>query len=164
MSDLTEDMFDNESADTCSSEMPFSASSTAEMSRNPNVTLSSPGAMTPASTIMNSSISLERQEPTIIIVLIVEGGSSKPGVRQELEIKLRQNTAFGKLASLLRTKFDQTEKHVLHFYKLRSHNTIFGDWRIIFDTDTAASLNLKDRAQLRFEPSQTEALDVSKML
>lgn len=32
------------------------------------------------------------------------------------------------------------------------------------DCFVSTELNLKDRAQLRFEPSQTEALDVSKML
>ncbi|KAG2161224.1 hypothetical protein JADG_000963 [Aureobasidium aubasidani] len=140
MPDLTEDMFDNESVDTCSSEMPFSASSMAEMSRNQSVTLSSPGAMTPTSTIMNSSTNLEMDEPTTIILLAVY--NRKGNLEKNVEIKLRMNTSFGKLATLLRTKFDQTEKHVLRYHhKPKGESSMAHEWRIIFETDTPASVS-----------------------
>lgn len=45
----------------------------------------------------------EMLEPTTTVVLMVE---KFLGGYERLEIKLRQNSSFGKLASLLRTKFD----------------------------------------------------------
>ncbi|TIA48213.1 hypothetical protein D6C83_05063 [Aureobasidium pullulans] len=96
----------------------------------------------------------ETQEPTIIIVLMVEKPISG---YERLEIKMRRNSSFGKLASLLRTKFDYAAKHVLQTGDL-------DEWKIIFDTDTPASLKLEDRAQLRFVRSDIEPLDASKIL
>ncbi|THW36007.1 hypothetical protein D6D21_08924 [Aureobasidium pullulans] len=80
MSDLTEDMFDNESADTCSSDMQLAAP-----------------------TMTSYATDSEMLEPTTTVVLMVE---KFLGGYERLEIKLRQNSSFGKLASLLRTKFD----------------------------------------------------------
>ncbi|THW77900.1 hypothetical protein D6D18_09838 [Aureobasidium pullulans] len=122
------------------------SASMAEMSRNQNVTLSSPGAMTPTSTIMNSSTNLDMDEPTTIILLAVY--NHKDYLEKKVEIKLRMNTSFGKLATLLRSKGKYTAY----------------EWRIIFESDTPASLNLEDRAQLRFEVTQDEILDASNML
>ncbi|THY12060.1 hypothetical protein D6D02_05413 [Aureobasidium pullulans] len=131
MSDLTEDMFDNESADTCSSDMQLAAPK-----------------MTSYATVP------EMLEPTITVVLMVEKPISG---YERLEIKLRQNSSFGKLAPLLRTKFDYAAKHVLQTGDL-------DECKIIFDTDTPASLKLEDRAQLRFVRSDIEPLDASKIL
>ncbi|THY06073.1 hypothetical protein D6D03_02620 [Aureobasidium pullulans] len=131
MSDLTEDMFDNESADTCSSDMQLAAPT-----------------MTSYATVP------EMLEPTITVVLMVEKPISG---YERLEIKLRQNSSFGKLAPLLRTKFDYAAKHVLQTGDL-------DEWKIIFDTDIPASLNLEDRAQLRFVRSDIVPLDASKIL
>ncbi|THY52516.1 hypothetical protein D6C98_05243 [Aureobasidium pullulans] len=131
MSDLTEDMFDNESADTCSSDMQLAAPTMTSHATDP-----------------------EMLEPTITVVLMVEKPISG---YERLEIKLRQNSSFGKLASLLRTKFDYAAKHVLQTGDL-------DEWKIIFDTDTPASLKLEDRAELRFVRSDIEPLDTSKIL
>lgn len=73
----------------------------------------------------------ETQEPTITIVLMV--GKPISGY-ERLEIKLRQNSSFGKLAPLLRTKFDYAAKHVLQTGDL-------DEWKVIFDTDTPASVS-----------------------
>lgn len=88
---------------------------------------------------MNSSTNLDMDEPTTIILLAVH---SREGFhKKNVEIKLRMNTSFGKLATLLRTKFDQTEKHVLRYrYKLRGKFTAY-EWRIIFESDTPASVS-----------------------
>ncbi|THZ21608.1 hypothetical protein D6C89_06537 [Aureobasidium pullulans] len=131
MPELTEDMFDNESVDTSSSDMQFAAPT-----------------MTSYATVP------EMLEPTITVVLMVEKPISG---YERLEIKLRQNSSFGKLAPLLRTKFDYAAKHVLQTSDL-------DEWKIIFDTDTPASLKLEDRAQLRFVRSDIEPLDASKIL
>lgn len=56
---------------------------------------------------MNSSTNLEMDEPTTIILLAVY--NRKGNLEKNIEIKLRMNTSFGKLATLLRSKFDQTE-------------------------------------------------------
>ncbi|THW32739.1 hypothetical protein D6D22_09472 [Aureobasidium pullulans] len=131
MPELTEDMFDNESVDTSSSDMQLAAPTMNGYTTDP-----------------------ETQEPTIIIVLMVEKPISG---YERLEIKLRRNSSFGKLASLLRTKFDYAAKHVLQTGDL-------DEWKIVFDTDTPASLKLEDRAQLRFVRSDIEPLDASKIL
>ncbi|THY80091.1 hypothetical protein D6C93_10046 [Aureobasidium pullulans] len=93
-------------------------------------------------------------EPTTTVVLMVEKPISG---YERLEIKLRQNSSFGNLASLLRTKFDYAEKHVLQTGDL-------DEWKIVFHTDTPASLKLEDRAELRFVRSDIEPLDTSKIL
>ncbi|THW10892.1 hypothetical protein D6D24_07577 [Aureobasidium pullulans] len=131
MPDLTEDMFDNESDDTCSSDMQFAAP-----------------------TMSSYAIDPEMLGPTTTIVLMVEKPISG---YERLEIKLRQNSSFGKLAPLLRTKFDYAAKHVLQTGDL-------DEWKIIFDTETPASLKLEDRAQLRFVRSGIEPVDASKIL
>ncbi|THW71574.1 hypothetical protein D6D19_07266 [Aureobasidium pullulans] len=169
MPDLTEDMFDNESVDTfddrdvkkpeCYSELTWRhdlyISEQRQYSHGRSKTDNS-------QTIMNSSTNLNMDEPTTIILLAVY--NHKDYLEKKVEIKLRMNTSFGKLATLLRSKFDQTEKHVLRYqYKLRGKYTAY-EWRIIFESDTPASLNLEDRAQLRFEVTQDEILDASNML
>ncbi|THV94808.1 hypothetical protein D6D27_03585 [Aureobasidium pullulans] len=131
MSDLTEDMFDNESADTCSSDMQLAAP-----------------------TMTSYAIDPEMLGSTTTVVSMVEKPISG---YERLEIKLRQNSSFGKLASLLRTKFDYAAKHVLQTGDL-------DEWKIVFDTDTPASLSLEDRAQLRFVHSDIEPLDASNMI
>ncbi|THZ11585.1 hypothetical protein D6C91_09170 [Aureobasidium pullulans] len=131
MPDLTEDMFDNESDDTCSSDMQFAAPTMTSYATDP-----------------------EMLEPTITVMLMVEKPISG---YERLEIKLRQNSSFGKLASLLRTKFDYAAKYVLQTGDL-------DEWKIVFDTDTPASLKLEDRAELRFVRSDIEPLDTSKIL
>lgn len=68
---------------------------------------------------------------TTTVVLMVE--KSIRGY-ERLEIKLRQNSSFGKLVSLLRTKFDYAAKHVLQTGDL-------DEWKIVFDTDTPASVS-----------------------
>ncbi|THY81218.1 hypothetical protein D6C92_10434 [Aureobasidium pullulans] len=111
---------------------------------------------------MNSSTNLNMDEPTTIILLAVY--NHKDYLEKKVEIKLRMNTSFGKLATLLRSKFDQTEKHVLRYqYKVRGKYTAY-EWRIIFESDTPASLHLEDRAQLSFEVTQDEILDAPNML
>ncbi|TIA07461.1 hypothetical protein D6C80_09759 [Aureobasidium pullulans] len=89
---------------------------------------------------MNSSTNLDMDEPAAIILLAVH---SREGFhKKNVEIKLRMNTSFGKLATLLRTKFDQTEKHVLRYHnKPKGKSSMAHEWRIIFETDTPASVS-----------------------
>ncbi|THY34853.1 hypothetical protein D6C99_10346 [Aureobasidium pullulans] len=121
MYDLTEDMFDNES-----------------------VAASSTGMMTPTTTVTGDLTDLEKHEPTITILLTVS-----PHIKSKrFEIKLRQNMPFGNLVQILKAKFDPsfTEGFVLHMEVGPNGSDLnyspYKTWRIVFDSDTPASVRL----------------------
>ncbi|THZ92212.1 hypothetical protein D6C82_09533 [Aureobasidium pullulans] len=173
MPELTEDMFDNESVDTFDDRDVKKPECYSELTWRHDLYISEARQYSHwriktdnSQTIMNSSTNLNMDEPTTIILLAVY--NHKDYLEKKVEIKLRMNTSFGKLATLLRSKFDQTEKHVLRYqYKVRGKYTAY-EWRIIFESDTPASvsrvLHLEDRAQLSFEVTQDEILDAPNML
>ncbi|THZ69796.1 hypothetical protein D6C84_10482 [Aureobasidium pullulans] len=134
MYDLTEDMFDNKS-----------------------VAASSTGMMTPTSTVTGDSTNVEKQEPTIAIRLTIKSSRGS----KNIEIKLRRIMFFGDLVQILKTKFDIFEGSVLQMDVSPSGPS---EWWIVFDSDTPASLGLKDRASFCFNYASAQALDVSKML
>ncbi|THZ90109.1 hypothetical protein D6C82_10540 [Aureobasidium pullulans] len=122
MYDLTKDMFDNES-----------------------VAASSTGMMTPTSTVTGDLTDVERHEPTVTIFLTVSPYHNF----KRFDIKLRQNMPFGKLVQILKAKFDPsfTEGFVLQMDvspKKPGNVPSSGatTWRIVFDSDTPASVRL----------------------
>ncbi|CAD0095216.1 unnamed protein product, partial [Aureobasidium mustum] len=92
---------------------------------------STTGIMTPTS-----------QEPTITILLLVR---QRPA-SEDVQVKMRRSMPFGKLAEMLRAKF----KNTTHFYLRKALTTMpidsktQEDWQVIFDSDTPASLGLKN--------------------
>ncbi|THX02712.1 hypothetical protein D6D13_08125 [Aureobasidium pullulans] len=122
MYDLTEDMFDNES-----------------------VAASSTGMMTPTSTVTGDLTDVEKHEPTITILLTISPFRNS----EKFDIKLRQNMPFGNLVQILKAKFDPsfTEGFVLQMYVSPTGpgyipSSSATKWRIVFDSDTAASVRL----------------------
>ncbi|THW94748.1 hypothetical protein D6D15_01881 [Aureobasidium pullulans] len=119
MYNLTEDMFDNES-----------------------VAASSTGMMTPTSTVAGEAINIQKHEPTITILLTVNPFPNE----KRFEIKLRQNMPFGNLVQMLKTKYDPIEGYVLQMEispkGLGLNYSPYKTWRIVFDSDTPASVRL----------------------
>ncbi|KAG9672207.1 hypothetical protein KCU99_g2524, partial [Aureobasidium melanogenum] len=102
------------------------------------------------------------QETTITILLDVktwEGDSM-----QSMQIKMRRDMSFGQLVAMLRARFHKTDDFNLRMEGLKMQSSRSQEWRMIFHSDTPASLHLADRARLQFARQvDIEVLDVSTM-
>jgi len=95
-------------------------------------------------TVTGDLTDVEKHEPTITILLTVS-----PHINSKrFEIKLRQNMPFGNLVQILKAKFDPsfTEGFVLHMDVGPNGSDLNHSpqktWRIVFDSDTPASVRL----------------------
>ncbi|KAI5211454.1 hypothetical protein AUEXF2481DRAFT_206772 [Aureobasidium subglaciale EXF-2481] len=118
------------------------------------------GIMTPGSTVFG----LEIPKPTVVIRVRVTYKYGK--TRERLEIKMRRDMPFKELVSLFKNRHAGCERFLFQYVtwseldKPKSQRR----YRLIFETDTPACLDLADIAELEFVwPGDTKAMDLSQV-